>query len=42
MIWVGHVARIREGKVACRVWVQRPEEERSLGRPSVYRRIILK
>jgi len=29
----GHVARMREGRVACRTLVGRPEGKRLLGRP---------
>ena len=33
MRWVGHVARMREGKVVHRVLVVKPEGKRLLGRP---------
>jgi hypothetical protein len=33
MRWVGHVARIREGRGVYRVLVLRPESKRSLGKP---------
>jgi hypothetical protein len=33
MKWAGHVARIREGRIAYRILVGRPEERRPLGRP---------
>jgi hypothetical protein len=33
MRWVGHVARMGEGRDVCRVLVGRPESKRPLGRP---------
>jgi hypothetical protein len=33
MRWVGHVARMGEGRGVCRVLVGRPEGKRPLGRP---------
>jgi hypothetical protein len=33
MKWVGHVARMGEGRGVCRVLVRRPEGKRPLGRP---------
>jgi hypothetical protein len=33
MRWVGHVARMGEGRGAYRIWVVRPEGRRPLGRP---------
>ena len=33
MIWAGHVARMGEERVVCRVLVGKPEGKRSLGRP---------
>jgi hypothetical protein len=33
MRWVGHVARMEEGRGVYRVWVGRPEGKRPLGRP---------
>jgi hypothetical protein len=33
MRWVGHVARVREGRDVYRVLVGRPEGKRPLGRP---------
>jgi hypothetical protein len=34
MKWAGHVARMAERKVLCRVLVGKPEGKRQLGRPS--------
>jgi hypothetical protein len=34
MRWVGHVARVEDGRGVYRVLVGRPEGKRSLGRPS--------
>jgi hypothetical protein len=33
MRWVGHVARMGEGRKVCRVLVGKPEGKRPLGRP---------
>ena len=33
MRWAGHVARMGEGRVVCRVFVEKPEGGRPLGRP---------
>jgi hypothetical protein len=33
MRWVGHVARMGEGRGVCKVLVRRPEEKRPLRRP---------
>jgi hypothetical protein len=33
MMWAGHVARMEEGRGVYRVWVGRPESNRTLGRP---------
>jgi hypothetical protein len=41
MRWVGHVARIGEGRGVYRVLVGNPEGRRPLGRPGVDGRIIL-
>jgi hypothetical protein len=35
MRWVGHVARMGERRVVYRVLVEKPEEKRPLGRPSL-------
>ena len=42
MRWAGHVARMEEGRVMHRVLVGKPEGKRSLGRPNVDGRIILR
>jgi hypothetical protein len=41
MRWVGHVARMGEGRGVYRVLVGRPEGKRPLGRPGVGGRITL-
>jgi hypothetical protein len=33
MRWVGHVARIGEGRKLCRILLGKPEGKRPLGRP---------
>ena len=42
MRWVGHVARVGEGKGVYRVLVGKPEGKRPLGDPGVDGRIILR
>jgi len=42
MRWMGHVARMGEGRVVHRVLVGKPEGRRLLGRPNVDGRIILR
>ena len=42
MRWAGHVARMREDRGVQRVLVGKPEGKRSLGRPDVDGRIILR
>jgi hypothetical protein len=41
MGWVGHVARMREGRGVYRVLVGRPKSKRPLGRPNVGGKITL-
>jgi hypothetical protein len=42
MRWAGHVARRGEGRGAYRILVGRPEGRRTLGRPGVDGKIVLK
>jgi hypothetical protein len=42
MRWAGHVARMGEGRGACRILVRRPERRNHLEDPGVDGRIILK
>jgi hypothetical protein len=42
MRWVGHIPRVKEIRNLYKILVGKPEGERPLRRPGVYRRIILK
>jgi len=42
MRWAGHVARMGEGRVVHRVLVGKPEGKRTLGRPRLDGRIMLR
>ena len=42
MGWVGHVARMEEGRGVYRFWVGKPEGMRTLGRHRIDGRIILR